>query len=97
MEPRVSGSGGLVDQLPADQGGQSAKGVQQPFVRLGLLRGGGQERLQSITVSGQGIFLLNPWGEPVEHPRLEKALGGGQVSAHMTNAVQDAAVAVQQD
>ena len=82
-------------QLPAEEGGQPAEGVQQPLVSLGLLWGGGQQALQFLVICCKEIFLIQAWREPVKHPRLEKAAGSG-VASGAADTVQNAALPVQQ-
>lgn len=58
MQPRVGGSPRPESQLTADEGGEAAEGVQQPLVRLALLRCGSQGGLQGGAVQGGGVQLL---------------------------------------
>ncbi len=57
VQPRVGASARPAGQLPADQGGQAAEGIQQPLVRLGLGRRGGEQALQLTAVRAVGSSL----------------------------------------
>ena len=86
-------------QLPAHQRGQPSEGVQQPLIRLGLLRSLSQQLLQGRPVLGSGVQLVLGRGQAVEHARQQSALisiAGPQVGVHPSETVQNAAVPVQQ-
>ena len=89
--------GGLEGQLPADEGGQAVKGVQQPPVHRPLLGCGGHQALQLPLLQGQRIALVLGHGRVVEQPGQQLPLAGGQVPLHPADAVGDAPLAVQEN
>ena len=90
-------AGTLEGQLPGDEGGQAAEGVQQPTVLPLPLRGPVQhQRPQGLRLQGGGVQLAGWQGKLVEHPRHEGPLGG-QVPLHPAQAVGDPPLLIQHE
>ena len=77
-------------KLPAHQRGQSPKGVQQPLIRLSLLRSLSQQLLQCRPVLGGGVQLILRLRQAVEHAGQQGTLvgtSGSKIGVHSSETV----------
>lgn len=87
---------GAAGDLPADQGGETEKGVQQKAAGQSIRIGPAQEPVKTLPVHSQGIRLALGGGETVKEAG-QHLPGLAHLHVHPAQAVDDPVLAVQED